>query len=122
MNSQDHPILVVEDEPDIRDLMVSLLESEGYAVAAASHGAEALARLQAGPLPCIILLDLMMPVMDGWAFCKEKQKDPVLAPIPIVVVSAVSRKDPRNAGVRAVDHLPKPIDIGTLLAAVARFC
>jgi CheY-like chemotaxis protein len=122
MNSQDHPILVVEDEPDIRDLMVALLESEGYAVSAASHGAEALARLQAGPVPCIILLDLMMPVMDGWAFCEEKEKNPVLAAIPIVVVSAVSRHDPRNACVRAVDHLPKPIDIGTLLAAVERFC
>jgi CheY-like chemotaxis protein len=122
MTNPSHPILVVEDEPDIRDLMVAILESEGYAVSAASHGAEALARLQAGPVPCIILLDLMMPVMDGWTFCHEREKDPALAAIPLVVVSAVSREDPRNAGVRAVGHLPKPLDIGSLLAAVERFC
>ena len=113
---------MVEDDADIRDAMVGILESEGYAVSAASHGAEALARLQAGARPCLILLDLTMPVMDGWTFCQEKQKDPALAPIPILVVSAVGRTDPRNASMRVVDHLTKPLNIGKLLAAVHLHC
>lgn len=122
MNREGHPVLVVEDEPDIRDLMVAVLESEGYAVRSAAHGADALAQLRVGSPPCVILLDLMMPVMDGWTFCREKQKVPELAAIPVVVVSAVSKRDPRNAGAGVVEHLPKPIEIGALLAAVERLC
>lgn len=122
MTEERHPVLVVEDEPDIRDLMVAVLESEGYAVRAAAHGAEALAQLQAGSPPCVILLDLMMPVMDGWTFCREKEKFPELAAIPVVVVSAVSKHDPRNPCAGAVAHLAKPIEIGALLAAIERLC
>jgi CheY-like chemotaxis protein len=122
MTDQNHPVLVVEDEPDIREVMVAILESEGYVTRAATHGAEALAQLRAGFTPCIILLDLMMPVMDGWTFCQERDKDPSLASIPVIVVSAVARKDPKNACLRAVDHLPKPLDVGTLLSAVQRYC
>jgi CheY-like chemotaxis protein len=122
MTRAPHPVLVVEDDADIRDAMVGILESAGYAVCAASHGADALAQLQAGNRPCIILLDLMMPVMDGWTFGEEKEKDPSLAEIPVVVVSAVSQHDPRNARMRAVDHLSKPLNIDKLLATVERFC
>lgn len=122
MTTGSHRVLVVEDEDDIRDLMVAILEGEGYAVGAAAHGADALAQLRSGDTPCIILLDLMMPVMDGWAFCEEREKDPALAAIPVVTVSAVPRQDPRNSGVRAVAHLRKPLDIPTLLAAVERHC
>lgn len=122
MTTKSHPVLVVEDDADIRDAMVGLLEAKGYAVRAAGHGAEALAQLQAGSKPCIILLDLMMPVMDGWTFCSEKEKDPSLAPIPILVVSAVPRQDPRNTCVRAVEHLSKPLNVSKLLAAVERYC
>jgi CheY-like chemotaxis protein len=122
MTTASHPVLVVEDDADIRDAMVGILEAEGYAVCAAVHGADALAQLKAGSRPCIILLDLMMPVMDGWAFCEEREKDPELAAIPILVLSAVARHDPRNARVRALDHLPKPLNIDKLLAAVERYC
>jgi CheY-like chemotaxis protein len=122
MTTGSHPVLVVEDDADIRDAMVGILEAKGYTVSAASHGAEALAQLQAGSAPCIILLDMMMPVMDGWTFCQETEKDPSLAAIPIVVMSAVARQDPRNAGVRAVEHLSKPINVGKLLSAVERYC
>lgn len=122
MSETPHPILVVEDDADIRDAMVGILESAGYAVWAASHGADALAQLQAGNKPCVILLDLMMPVMDGWTFGEEKDKDPSLAEIPVVVVSAVSRNDPRNSRMRAVEHLLKPLNIDKLLATVERFC
>ena len=117
-----HPVLVVEDDVDIRDAMVDLLEAKGYSVSAAGHGAEALAQLQGGTRPCLILLDLMMPVMDGWTFCTEKEKDPSLAEIPILVVSAVPRQDPRNSCVRAVSHLSKPLEVDKLLAAVERYC
>ncbi len=122
MTRTPHPVLVVEDDIDIREAMVGILESAGYSVWAASDGAEALAQLHAGNRPCIILLDLMMPVMDGWTFGEEKDKDPSFADIPIVVVSAVSRNDPRNARMRSVDHLPKPLNIDKLLATVERFC
>ena len=117
-----HTVLVVEDDQDIREVMVEVLESRGFSVSAAHHGEEALARLQNGAAPCLILLDLMMPVMDGWAFCEEKEKDPALAAIPIIVVSAVSTRDPRNAGLRAVEHIAKPLDVGKLLASVERYC
>jgi len=122
MSSKIHPVLVVEDDEDVRDALVSILESEGYFACAARHGGEALAQLQAGKTPCVILLDLMMPVMDGWTFCQEREKSPSFAEIPIVVLSAVPRRDPRNAVLRAVDHLSKPVDIGKLLAAVERYC
>lgn len=122
MSIGDHPVLVIEDEPDLREVMVEILESEGYTVSAASHGAEGLAQLQNGSKPCVILLDLMMPVMDGWTFCREREKDPTLAAIPLLVVSAVRRQDPRNAQLRAVDHLAKPLDVRKLLAAVERYC
>jgi CheY-like chemotaxis protein len=117
-----HPVLVVEDDADIREAMVAILESEGYDVSVAGDGAEALAQLKAGSRPCIILLDLMMPVMDGWTFCQETGKDTELAAIPIVVVSALTRQDPRNGCVRAVDRLSKPLNFGKLLATLELYC
>lgn len=122
MTSDAHPVLVVEDDEDIRALVVEVLTSEGYAVYAAGHGADALAQLRAGCKPCLILLDLTMPVMDGWTFCKEREKDPSFAEIPVVVVSALARTDPRNVGMRAVDHLVKPLNIDKLLATVEQYC
>jgi CheY-like chemotaxis protein len=118
-----HRVLVVEDDIDIRDAIIGILETEGYDACGVGHGAHALATLRSAPVkPCLILLDLMMPVMDGWTFCIEKQKDPSLAPIPVVVVSAIARHDPRNADVRAVGHLSKPLDVAKLLATVERHC
>jgi CheY-like chemotaxis protein len=121
-SKRHHPVLVVEDDEDIRETMIDVLESRGYSVAAATHGGEALAQLQNGGTPCIILLDLMMPVMDGWAFCQEIEKDPALAAIPLIVVSAASRQDPRTARIHAVEHIPKPLDVGKLLATLERYC
>lgn len=117
-----HPLLVVEDDVDIRDAMVAILEGDGYEVRTAPNGAAALQQLQGGDRPCLILLDLTMPIMDGWTFCREKDRDPAFADIPVLVVSAIADRDPRNACVRAVDHLAKPVDVGKLLAAVERHC
>src|SRR5690349_1848715 len=88
--AEGHYVLVVEDSTDARQMLASLLEVEGFAVRTAANGREALDQLRAGPPPCLILLDLMMPVMDGYQFRAEQRQDPGLSPIPVVVVSAVA--------------------------------
>jgi CheY-like chemotaxis protein len=114
-----HTILVVEDDQDVRDAMVQVLESEGYGAAAAADGEEALTQLQGGLNPCLILLDLMMPRMDGWEFMEEQRR--LESQIPIIVVSAYgSAEQLRSAGVIA--YLRKPVDIDALLALVGRHC
>jgi CheY-like chemotaxis protein len=83
-------ILVVDDEAEIRQLISAVLTEEGYTVAQATNGREALAYLRAAPtLPCVILLDLMMPIMNGWEFLRARQNYPLLATIPTVAISAV---------------------------------
>jgi CheY-like chemotaxis protein len=114
-----HEILIVDDDADIRDSLGSLLEGEGYAVACAANGREALDRLRAGLLPCLILLDLMMPVMDGLAFIAQQTADPTLAGIPVVVITAAGQTKTASLP-RPV--LSKPIQIETLLNTVARHC
>jgi CheY-like chemotaxis protein len=116
------PILIIDDEADIRWLISELLVDEGYTVAQAANGRDALTYLQAAdPLPCVIILDLMMPVMNGWDFLQVRQQDPLLAPIPIVIVSAARTAINVNAlGVQGA--LDKPFDMDRLLATVQRYC
>ena len=91
-------LLLVEDDDDLREDFALILRSRGYRVEVAANGAEALARLRArAPLPCIILLDLMMPVMSGWELRSAQLADPVLAGIPVIVLTAASPRDPRKA-------------------------
>jgi CheY-like chemotaxis protein len=111
--------MVVEDDPDQRDAIVVALESEGYAVVAAGDGLEALEMLDAGIRPCVILLDLMMPVMDGVHFRIEQTKQPALADIPVIVVSAFGQMT-RARWLHAADYLPKPIELDHLLAVIER--
>ena len=114
-----HTILVVEDDHDVRDAMVQVLESEGFTAVAVGDGEEALTQLQGGLNPCVILLDLMMPRMDGWEFMEEHRR--IESCIPIIVVSAYSSAEQlRSAGV--VAYLRKPVDIDALLALVRRHC
>ena len=87
----NHTILVVDDDADIRDSVAEVLEDAGYRVQQAANGREALDYLQASAYPCIILLDLMMPVMDGPQFRAAQQSKPTLAGIPVVVISAGAR-------------------------------
>jgi CheY-like chemotaxis protein len=122
MTADGHCVLVVEDDPDIREAMLLILEGAGYRVCGAEHGADALARLRAGLTPCAIVLDLTMPVMDGWAFCEETEKDPALATVPIVVVSAVPRRATADSSSRAVARLTKPLDVAKLLVTLERHC
>ena len=114
-------VLVVEDDIDIQQALSRILEAEGYAVARAENGRTALAHLEGPDRPCLILLDLMMPVMDGWQFRSELKRDPALASIPVVILSAHTQADPTGT-LDAASYLKKPIDLDRLLATVRRFC
>jgi CheY-like chemotaxis protein len=107
-------VLVVEDDDLIRGAMRMVLEWEGYRVSCAEDGRQALDLLRTGERPACILLDLMMPVLDGWSFRKEQQQDPDLAAIPVVVVSAIEAKDSPQAD----GHVQKPFQPEELLAAL----
>jgi len=110
-------VLVVDDDPDILDAICDILEGEGYRVARARHGAEALERVEQ-ERPAVILLDLMMPVMDGVAFAQALRTRKVGPPIPIMVISADGNPQ-RAASVGARAFLAKPFDIDALLSQVA---
>jgi CheY-like chemotaxis protein len=114
-------VLVVEDDTDIRETVAELLLEEGYEVATATSGRDALEWLRLGRMPMVVLLDLMMPVMDGWTFYDELQKDAALAALPIVVISADANVHEKAARLRPAACLRKPVSIDELLAAVARF-
>jgi CheY-like chemotaxis protein len=108
-------VLIVEDDDDIRISLAESLALYGYEVALARDGQEALDRLRSGlPQPRLILLDLMMPGVDGWQFRAEQEKDPRLSEIPVVVLSAVEGITP--SGVK--EHLTKPVDMAVLLSTV----
>lgn len=114
-------VLVVDDDPDIREILQDLLECYGYRVTTAENGADALDKLRAGEEPCLILLDLMMPIMDGIEFRDEQRRDPALAEIPVVMVSAggdVAAK----AAAAGVEGFTKPVDMDVLLSTIRRFC
>jgi len=115
-------ILIVEDEDSTRYLLAMLLEDEGYAVSQAANGHEALARLRSQALPQLILLDLMMPVMDGWKFRRIQKEDPALGSIPVVVVSAASEVGQKAVALMAASYLQKPIEPNHLLATIRRLC
>ncbi|HTD51440.1 MAG TPA: response regulator [Thermoanaerobaculia bacterium] len=115
-------ILVVDDEPEALDAVVELFEGEGLTTMRARHGQEALDLIRSAGRPSMILLDLKMPVMDGWEFCRQLAADEEMADIPIAIVTATA----------SVDHLPerrtdagffrKPVDFDRLLKVVKRFC
>lgn len=108
-------ILVVDDERDIRDTIAELLAEEGYAVEEAGDGAEALAKAR-DCKPIVVLLDLMMPGMNGWEFRARQQGDPEIATIPVIVLSALGRVP----GVDAAAFLQKPFGLEDLLTVVRR--
>ncbi|MGE0872223.1 MAG: response regulator [Kofleriaceae bacterium] len=99
-------IMVVEDDPDVRAALVEMLSDEGYPTRAAANGAEALTEL-AREAPQLIVLDLMMPVMDGWAFRARQLARPEWAQIPVIVMSAMTGTD-YTASLGADAYLPKP--------------
>jgi CheY-like chemotaxis protein len=117
-----HTVLVVDDDADIRDTIVDLLQDHGYRAIPAQNGANALEVLQSvDQPPCLILLDLMMPVMDGATFRTEQLKNPQWATIPVVLMSAY-RDVADQASSLAVDHLAKPLGADRLIATTRRYC
>jgi len=116
---QSCPILVVEDDHDVRDAMVQVLQAEGYEAVLAVDGQEAVGHLEAGLEPCLILLDLMMPRMSGWQFMEHQTVQALEA--PIVVVSAHGSGDELRSA-RVAAYMRKPVDVDALLAVIARHC
>lgn len=114
------PILVVEDDFDVRDALTDALEDAGYPVLAARHGREALDLLEGEP-PRLILLDLMMPVMDGYDFRRRQLEEPRYAEIPVVVLSADQAVARRSQEMGANGWLAKPVDFDRLLAEVSKY-
>jgi CheY-like chemotaxis protein len=114
-------VMIVEDDSAIREILRELLEEAGYLVVWAANGLEALARLRIGRAPRVILLDLMMPVMDGVQFHTALQRDPALATIPVVLISADHGMDQKVYDMQVDGYLPKPFELRTLLATVSRY-
>jgi len=112
-------ILIVEDEPEIRESLKEALEWEGYTVGTACNGKEALEKLSIMPKPCLILLDLMMPVMNGFEFAAALKHDVVLTAIPIVVLSAFSGQGEDKIGAKVA--LKKPVDLDVLFSMVKKY-
>jgi CheY-like chemotaxis protein len=112
-------ILIVDDQPAIREMFTALLEDEGYTVACAANGKEALDHLrQAEELPGLILLDLAMPVMTGYEFLREQRQDAILAPIPVILMTARGNFEQERVESYAADYIHKPTDLDTLLEAI----
>jgi CheY-like chemotaxis protein len=109
-------VLVVDDERDIREAVAEVLREEGYEVFDARDGAEALRQLRAHH-PDVVLLDLMMPGMNGWEFCAARKREPELDAIPVIVISALGRV----SGIDAQAFLQKPFELDALVSAVRQY-
>jgi len=114
-----HGVLIIEDDADLREMVSQLLAQEGFKVSEASNGREALEKLRAGLRPAIILLDLMMPVMDGWTFRREQVSDSALADIPVVVGTAAPLR--KAMELNAVAILQKPYDFDEAISILRRY-
>lgn len=111
--------LIIEDDADVRSLMVKLLKSEGYEVFSAENGRVALDLLKKGPTIDFILLDLRMPQMDAVGFRKVQEMDPQIASIPVIVVSAEENVDIKGLQLGLTHTVRKPIDIEQLLSTIS---
>jgi CheY-like chemotaxis protein len=112
------PILVVDDDQEIRDAVGGILSDEGYRVEFADNGQTALEILEKGERPCIVLLDLMMPVMDGWVFMRRLRAATKFSDVPVVAITAV----PRVQAPPTTGFLEKPLSLGPLLEMIEKYC
>jgi CheY-like chemotaxis protein len=114
-------VLIVEDDELTREMLAVILQAEGYRIDSVANGQEALAHLRTTAAPDLILLDLWMPVMNGWEFCAAQAEDPLLAAVPVVIISATP-EDATEAcrPLPAAAHLRKPITVEELLDVVRR--
>ncbi len=115
-------VLVVDDDVDIREAICLILEHSGYKAVAASNGEEALRHLRADRGIDLILLDMMMPIMDGWGFRNSQPEGPAFVNIPVVVLTGDGRASAKAEAIGAAGYLRKPVDLDDLLTVVARHC
>lgn len=120
--AHSHTVLVIDDNRAIREPLIELLETEGFRTRGVANGRDALRALREGYPACMILLDLTMPIMDGWSFRAAQRADEGLAAIPIVVVTALLDPQAEARKLGAVAGFHKPIDIDALLRAIAVHC
>jgi CheY-like chemotaxis protein len=116
--SDSKTVLVVEDDPDIREVLEEMLDSGGHRVLTASNGREALAVLDRLASPCLVLLDLMMPVMSGFAFLEELQRRPDHPQVSVLLISANAQVEQAARGSGVVGFVKKPFDLDDVLALV----
>lgn len=118
-----HRVLVVEDDLEIRESLMEILEDHGYEPVGAENGLEALDKLRAaGPQPCLIVLDLMLPKMDGRAFRQEQLRTPQFASIPVVVISAFRDVAQTAQELNAAEFLKKPFKPAELVHVAQKYC
>lgn len=110
------PVLVIDDDLDIRETIETVLRHRGWPVATAENGAAALDWLHGHPAPCMILLDLMMPMMDGFEFRERQLAEPALAEIPTVIMTGAGTLK------REIDVLIKPVSVKTLIGYLEKHC
>ena len=113
-------IMVIDDDADIRELMKMFLEADGYDVSLAKDGLDAIEQLQAGARPALILLDLMLPRMDGEQFLKRMRAGR-FGKIPVVVISGHNAAQQKAVEIQAVSCLEKPVELDELLKTVRQF-
>src|SRR6266851_791192 len=127
MRSPVGNVLIVEDDPDVRQMLSTLLATEGFHIVAAEDGLEALhllrtVRRRAPEIPCLILLDLKMPRMGGKEFRRAQLGDPTVAGVPVAVMSGAIDLEERARALGAVATVAKPIDVDFLMNVVRRYC
>lgn len=115
-------VLIVDDDFDVRDAIADVLEIEGIAAAFAGDGEEALDWLRRNPAPCLILLDWMMPRCDGATFRETQLRDPELARIPVVLLTADAHVDEKLRALGVDGFLRKPVDLDRLSSMIRRYC
>ncbi len=113
-------VLLVEDDLDVRESLVDALESEGYRVLAARDGVEALEHLRTNPAPALILLDMMMPRMNGYEFREVQRATPGWSAIPVIIFSADADLERKAAELGVADFVKKPMKLKPFMAAVHR--
>jgi CheY-like chemotaxis protein len=119
---KDPEILLVDDDDELRESVADGLEQAGFTVTRASDGADALGHLRTSSLPSLILLDLMMPGMNGWQLCELMRSDPVLSQIPVVALTATASMDPESLHLCDVaDWVAKPFDLEEVLDVIRPF-
>jgi two-component system, chemotaxis family, chemotaxis protein CheY len=122
MESRHGSVLIVDDEEDVRESLAAILEAEGYSVIEADNGEAALQQLEKSAAVCLILLDLFMPIMNGWTFRQKQLGEPAFAAIPVIVISADAAAARRAAALGVVDAITKPLDLERLLQVVSQHC